>query len=187
MTALRFQTWGRHQTSPAGRSGIGKTNNRGWRLLGFAKSHLANTPHSNKLSRAATWQAPNRQVHNQTDFILIPERFKSSINEANTRTFPGADTDSNHDLVLSIIKLKVKVKHLMKSPHIRFDLEKLKDQKIAEVFQAKVDGKFAALCIFDSDLDTLLTSQVLLSTAEEVLGRQRKKIQTGVTNQVMDL
>ena len=75
----------------------------------------------------------------------------------------------------------------MKSPHIRFDLEKLKDQKIAEVFQAKVDGKFAALCIFDSDLDTLLTSQVLLSTAEEVLGRQRKKIQTGVTNQVMDL
>ena len=89
--------------------------------------------------------------------------------------------------MLSIIKLKVKVKHLMKSPHIRFDLEKLKDQKIAEVFQAKVDGKFAALCIFDSDLDTLLTSQVLLSTAEEVLGRQRKKIQTGVTNQVMDL
>ena len=81
----------------------------------------------------------------------------------------------------------MKTKHFTKSCRIRFDLEKLKDQKIAEVFQAKVDGKFAALCILDSDLDTLLNSQVLLSTAEEVLGRQRKKIQTGVTNEVLDL
>ena len=44
----------------------------------------------------------------------------------------------------------------MKSPHIQFDLEKLKDLKIVEVFQAKVDGKFAALCILDSNIDTLV-------------------------------
>ena len=36
--------------------------------------------------------------------------------------------------------------------------EKLKDSKTAEVFQAKVGGKFAALCILDSDIDTLATS-----------------------------
>ena len=45
--------------------------------------------------------------------------------------------------------------------------------------QAKVGGKLAALCVLDNDVDTLANSlkEELLSTAEEVLGRQRKKIQ----------
>lgn len=55
----------------------------------------------------------------------------------------------------------------MKSPHIWFDLKKLKDLKTL--------------------VDTLANSLVLLSTAEEVLRRQRKKIQTWVTNKVLDV
>ena len=78
------------------------------------------------------------QVHNQKGFILTPQRFKSSIKEANTRSFPGADIGSDHDLVPTTIKLKLKTKRFTKSPRIRFGLEKLKDTKIAEVFQAKV-------------------------------------------------
>ena len=76
----------------------------------------------------------------------------------------------------------------MKSLHIRFDQEKLEDPKI-EVFQAKVYEKFAALCIIDSDVDTLVNSlkEGLLLTAEEVLGRRRKKIQLWVTQEVLDL
>ena len=72
----------------------------------------------------------------------------------------------------------------MESPHIRFELKKLKDPKIEEVFQARVGGKFAALYVLDSDVDTLANSlkEGPLSTAEEVLGRQRKKIQPWVTN-----
>ena len=48
-----------------------------------------------------------------------------------------------------------------------------------KVFQAKIGGKSEALCVLDSDVDTLFNSlkEVLLSTAEEVLGRQRTKIQ----------
>ena len=90
--------------------------------------------------------------------------------------FPGTDIGSNHDLVLPAIKLKLKIKRFTKSPRIRFDLEKLKDPKIAEMFQAKVGGKFSAFCFLDSDVDTLANSlkEVLLSTAEKVLGRQRK-------------
>ena len=44
-----------------GTFGIGETNDRGWRLLDFAKSHLlilANTLHPRKLSRTAIWLAP---------------------------------------------------------------------------------------------------------------------------------
>ena len=146
--------------SIVGRFGTGQTNDRGWRLPEFAKSHLltlANTLHPHKLSRTATWHNPNGQVHNLIDIILTPQCFKSIINKANTRPFPGANTGSYHDLVHITIKLKLKTKHFMKSPHIQFVPEKLKDLKIVEVFQAKVHGKFAVLCILDSNVVTLVT------------------------------
>ena len=69
---------------------------------------------------------------------MTSQRFKSSINKANTRSFPGADIGRDHDFVLTTIKLKLKNKRFMKSPRIRIDPEKLKDPKIAEVFQPKV-------------------------------------------------
>ena len=48
---------------------------------------------------------------------------------------------------------------------------------MVKVFYAEVHAKSAALCVLDSDVDTFVYSlkDVLLSTAEEVLGRQRKK------------
>ena len=183
-----YRSW----AGTVGRFGLGETNDRGNRLLEFAMSHrltLANTLHPHKQSRTTTWHSPNGQTHNQIDYILVPQRFKSSINKANTRTFPGADIGSDHDLVMSTLKLKLKAKRCPKNPRIRFDLEKLKDPKIADVFQAQVGGKFAALQILDKDVDTLANGikDVLLTTAEEVLGRERKKIQPWITNEVLDL
>ena len=137
-----------HLSGTVGRFGVGETNDRGWRLREFAKSHrlsLANTLHPHKLS--THWHAPNGHGHNQIDFILTPQRFKPRIDEANTKFTPGADIGSDHDLVLTTIKLKLKTKHFTKSPCIRFDLEKLTDPTIAEVFHAKAGGKFAAICI----------------------------------------
>ena len=57
------------------------------------------------------------------------------------------------------------------------------------MFQAKVSGKFAGLCILDSYIDTLANSlkEGLLSTAKGVLRRQKKRIQPWVTNEVLDL
>ena len=83
----------------------------------------------------ATWHSPNGQLYNQREFILTPQHFMSSINKANTRSFPGADIGSNHDLVpRTTIKLKLKNKQFTKSRRIRFDLEKLKDTQVAEMF-----------------------------------------------------
>ena len=77
--------------------------------------------------------------------------------------------------------------HFPKSPRIPFDLEKLKDLKIAVAFQAKV-GETAAICVLGRSEDTFANSlkEVLLSTVEEVPGRQRKKIKPWVTNEVLD-
>ena len=88
--------------------------------------------------------------------------------------------------MFTAIKLKLKTKCPTKSPRVKLDLTK--DPEIAEVFQAKVDGKLVALCVLDSDVDSLANSLkvVLLSTAEEVLGRHRKK-KTWVTHEVVNV
>ena len=123
------------------------------RLCKEPRHTLVNTLQPQKLSRTATWHAPNWRVHNQIDVILTPHRFRSSINKV-----LGADIGSDHDLVLIAMTLKLKTKHFTKSPRIQFDLQKPKDPKTAAVFQGKVGGKFAALCVLGSDVDTLANS-----------------------------
>lgn len=183
-----YQQW----AGTAGKFGLGETNDRGLRLLEFAQSHnltVANTLHPHKKSRTVTWQSPGGLVQNQIDFILLPRRFKSSINKAQTRSFPGADIGSDHNLVLTSLKLKLKLKRDSKSPRIRFNLEKLKDPEVEAVFQAQVGGRFAALATLDCDIDTLAGNikEVLLSTAKEVLGKRRKRKQPWVTEDILDL
>ena len=128
-------------------------------------------------------------VHNQIDYILTPWHFKSSINKAKTRTYPGADIGSDHDLVLLVMKVKLKKKQKPTNPRIKFDLEKLDDPEVAEIFQARIGGRFAALNLLDKDINDLITSfnEAVRETAEEVVGRQRKKHQPWVTNDILDL
>ena len=99
---------------------------------------------------------PNGNVHNQIDYILIPRGFKSSVNKANTRTFPVADTGSDHDMVLATLKLKLKKTHNKKSPRIRSDFEKLKDPEIKTNFEAGIGDKFAILNLYEEDINVLI-------------------------------
>ena len=183
-----YQQW----SGTVGKFGWSETNDRGVRLLEFAQSHrmtIANTLHPHKKSRTVTWQSPGGLVHNQIDYILVPRRFKSSINKAQTRSFPGADIGSDHNLVLTRLKLKLKTNQSNKTPRIRFNLDKLNDPEIAEIFQAQVGGKFAALATIDQDVETLANNlkEALITSAEEVIGRQRSKKQPWVTNKILEL
>ena len=96
----------------------------------FAEKHkfvLANTLYNHKNSRRTTWYAPNGPTHNQIDYILTPQRFKSSIITTSTITYPGADIDSDRDLVLCNLKLKLCIRKNTVTNRIRFDLDKLEN------------------------------------------------------------
>ena len=74
------------------------TNERGRRLLEFASYNnlvLANTLGQHKASRCWTWHAPNGIHHNQIDYILIQNRYRSGINRGKTRTMLGVITTSS--------------------------------------------------------------------------------------------
>ena len=88
------------------------TNERRLRLLEFATLNdlvLANTFGHHKASRRWTWHSSNGQHHNQIDYILVRKRFRSGVNITRTRSFPGADIGSDHDLLVTF-RLRLKKK-----------------------------------------------------------------------------
>ncbi|PIK60661.1 putative amphiphysin [Apostichopus japonicus] len=114
------------------------TNERGLRLLEFTSYNdmvLANTIGKHKASQRYTWHAPNGKHHNQIDYILVQNRFRSGTRTAATRTFPGADVGSDHDLVIMNFKVKLKIITKPKYSRLKFNLDKLKDPSISETFK----------------------------------------------------
>ena len=121
----------------------------------------------------------------------MKKRFKTSVDIAKTRSFPGADIGSDHELVMMIFKLQLKRAKKQCNSRIRFDLENLRDPEVAEIFQAKIGGKFAALSILHSDMDMgMLTdtfNTTVTDTANEILGKYRPVKNPWVTTEILDL
>ena len=141
---------------------------------------LANTFGHHKASRRWTWHSPNGQHHSQIDYIPVQKRFRSGVNIARTRNFPGADFGSDHDLQMMTFHLRLK--RISKPNHTRFkfDLEQLKHPNVLESFQAMTGGKFAPLNIMnneDTDLDSMITTfnTAVTETSSEILGKHRQK------------
>ena len=104
-----------------------------------------------KASRRWIWHSPNGHHHNQIDYILVRERFRSGLNIARTQSFQGADIGNDHDLLMMTFRLRLKKISKQKHTRLKFDLEKPKDPNVLETFQAKIGGRFAPLTIMSND------------------------------------
>ena len=74
---------------------------------------------------------------------MVPKRFQSGVNITRTRSFPGADIGSDHNLVLMTFRVRLKKVNKAKFTRPRFNLDKLEDPAIKEDFQARIGGRFA--------------------------------------------
>ena len=84
-----------------GKFGFGMRNEVGQRLIEFCQENglvIANTLFQQHKRRLYTWTSPDGQHRNQIDYILCSQRWRSSIQSTKTR--PGADCGSDHELVL---------------------------------------------------------------------------------------
>ena len=76
------------------------------------------------LCRLYTWKSPEDISRNQIDYIMISQRFKNCVKQA--RTYPGADINSDHNLVTW--KFKVKLKKIKRNQaQSQIDYNLLKD------------------------------------------------------------
>ena len=120
------------------------------------------------------------------------KRFRSGVNIARTRSFPGADIGSDHDLLMMTFRLRLKKISKPKYTRLKFDLEKLKDPNVLETFQAMIGGRFALLTIMscdDTDIDSMITTfnRAVTEPASEILGKHRQKKKPWITAEILDL
>lgn len=113
-----------NRAGTVGQCGTGATNDRRLCLLEFVSNQrltITNTLYPDKLKdnmACAEWENTQQNL-----FHLTPRHIKSSINRAKTRTYPGMDIGSDHNLVLLIMKVKLKRKFQAVQPCIRFEIE----------------------------------------------------------------
>ena len=72
--------------------------------------------------RLYTWTSADGQYWNQIDYILCSQRWRSSIQSANTR--PGTDCSSDHELLIAKFRLKLKKVGETMRP-FRYDLNQI--------------------------------------------------------------
>ena len=88
---------------------LGIWNEAGQRLKEFYQENalaVANILFQQHKRRLYTQTSPDGQHQNQIDYILCSQRWRSSIQSAKTR--PGADCGSDHELLITKFRLKLK-------------------------------------------------------------------------------
>ena len=116
-----------------GKFGLGVTNEAGQRLIEFCQENslvIANTLLQQHKRKLYTWTSTDGQYQNQIDYILCSQRWRSSIQSANTRL--GADCGSDHELLIAKFRLKLKKVGKTTRP-FRYDLNQIPNDYIAEV------------------------------------------------------
>ena len=176
----------------AGKFGLGTTNERGLRLLEFAKVHklvIANTKFKHKKSRKATCTAPDGITKKQIDYILVEKRVASGVNGHKTRSFPGADIGSDHNLVMTTLKLKVKKIRRQPPARTKYNVKRLNDVNVQESFKVKIGVKFSPLMDLADPSIQNLTDQFtegMNEVALEILGKEKKMKQPWMTAEIME-
>ena len=92
-----------------GKLGLGVQNEAGQRLTEFCQENalvIANTLFQQHKRRLYIWTSPDGQHRYQIDYILCSQRWRSTIQSAKTR--PGADCDSDRELLIAKFRLKMK-------------------------------------------------------------------------------
>ena len=178
-----------------GTFGHGKLNARGERLLDFCRENelfLTNTIFKHRHRRKVTWRSPDGKTENMIDYILISKRWKSSV--LDTVALPGADFDSDHTLLMSRFKLRMrKLQKATKIPRFRLDL--LRDPAKRQTYTSTLSEKFREILKNHSPLTTAneidsLTEQAtsaIIETANDVLGRKTPNEKPWITDEIIAL
>ena len=110
----------------------------------------------------------------------MKKHFRSEVKILRTRSFPGVDIESDHDLVMMTSRVRLKKARKQNQSRQRFDLEKLRDSDVACTFQATIARKFTPLIGLrdeDMDINTMITTYntAVTDAASEIHGKERRR------------
>ena len=132
--------------------GLGVQNEPGQRLTEFCQEKalvITNTLFQQHERRLYTWTSPGGQYQYQIDYILCSQRWRSAIQSTKTR--PGADCGSDHELLIAKFRLKLNKVGKTTRP-FRYDLNQLPYD-----YTVEVRNRFKGLDLIDRVPDELWT------------------------------
>ena len=145
-------------------------NEAGQRLIEFCHEKalvIANTLFQQHKRRLYTWISQDGQHQNQTDYILCSQRWRSSIQSTKTRL--GVDCGSDHELLITKFRLKMKKEGKTTKP-FRYDLN-----QIPYDYTVKVRNRFKGLDLIGRVPDELWTEFMTLYRRQESRLSTRKR------------
>ena len=110
-----------------GSHGLGRRTYRGQILTDFCERNgliVTNTRFKRPKRRLYTWKAPGDWSQHKLDYILMKHQFRNSVKDV-----PGADIDSDHNLLVDKIRTRLKKIIRFQNSRPRWDLEKLYAQR----------------------------------------------------------
>ena len=106
--------------------------------------------------RLYTWTSPDSNTRNQRDYISIAQKWKTSL--MNCRTYPGADCDTDHQLLVATLKVRLAKRQRQHSiPPL--NVEELKEDKALQ-FAVEVTNRFTALEAAQNEVTQKISGKV---------------------------
>ena len=192
---------GRHHEYPVtGKHGLGDINEQGERMLDFCRTSkvvIANTLFQHPKRRLYTWSSPGDLYRNQIDFIMVSQRHRNCIKQ--TKTYPSADVNSDHNPV--VMDMKVKLKHTKKKKNYeQLDMNMLKEEQYKQRYNVKVSNIYEHLNHensnhTDDDLNTnpvekeweMIHNSMVQAAKELLTKRKRGAKQKWMNEEILEL
>ena len=174
-----------------GSHGLGSMNDNGDRLVSFCTEHklvIGGTMFPHKKIHTATWKSPDQVTLNQIDHICISKKFRRSLLDVKVQR--GADVNTDHFLLSSFVKLKLKQQQSIKNPRIKYNISALQDQDKLNSFKLNLHNRFEALT--PTEDDTVEDSWAEIKTvfnevSKEVLGFKKNEQQPWISQNTINL
>ena len=103
----------------------------------------------NKDVHKYTWTSPDGQYRNQIEHVAIRSQFNRSVQD--TRVHRGADVGSDHNLVITKIKLMLNNTGKKQEGITRFEESKLREPVIRQQLQLELRNRFSILQTSDQN------------------------------------
>lgn len=164
-----------------------KSNENGLRLASFACLNnlvIGGTIFPQKDIHKETWTSPDGKTKNQIDHIIINRKFRNAFK--NVRSFRGADCSSDHFLVISEVRVRLKADKTIRTRAVReqkFDVKKLSEHQTRLEYQCAIKNRFLALETLDDEDEENLNAEnkwteiemIIKEVAEQTLGLVERK------------
>ena len=151
-----------------------QTNNNGERFILFNSLNnmcIGNTYFNHKNIHKKTRRSPRGSTANEINYICIDKHWRSAI--LDIRVYRGADIGSNHYLLITSLRLRLKQKQIT-HPQCPFAVEKLNDRTIVKQYQLKLQNWFQILeNIAEIEDSWTQFKDIITMSAEETIGRRR--------------